>query len=72
MLVAGKRGGWWSEGLGASRSVMTARVVGGMMRERRTTLMSRCQDFGKGSIFEVRKGGSFGEFECRCMRNYST
>ena len=30
--------------------------------------MSRCQDFGKGSIVEVKKGGSFGEFECRCMR----
>ena len=34
MVVGGAR---------SERSVMTARVVGGMMRERRTTLMSRCQ-----------------------------
>lgn len=41
-------------------SAMTARVVGGMMRERRM-LMSMGGGFGEGSIVEVRKGGSFGE-----------
>ena len=53
----------WSEG-----SATTARVVGGLMRERRKMLMSMGGDLGEGSIVEVRKGGSFGEFECRCMR----
>ena len=42
-------------------SAMTARVVGGMMRERRRMLMSMGGIFGEGSIVEVRKGGSFGE-----------
>ena len=42
-------------------SAMTARVVGGMMRERRRVLMSMSGGFGEGSIVEVRKGGSFGE-----------
>ena len=42
-------------------SAMTARVVGGMMRERRRMLMSMGGGFGEGSIVEVRKEGSFGE-----------
>ena len=42
-------------------SAMAARVVRGMMRERRRMLMSMGGGFGEESIVEVRKGGSFGE-----------
>ena len=52
--------------VGSEGSAMAARVVGGIMRESRRMLMSMGGGFGERSIVEARKGGSFGEFECRC------
>ena len=48
-------------GVGGAGSEGSARVVGGMMRERRRMLMSMGQDFGEGSIVKVRKPGNFGK-----------
>ena len=49
-------------------SAMAAMVFGTIMRKRTRMLMTMGGVFREESIVELGKVGSFGEFECRCMR----
>ncbi len=55
-------------GAGSEGAAVSARVVGGRLREMRRMLISMGQGFGEGSIIEVRKEVNLGRMKCRCVR----